>query len=214
MNPFIDLVRLIKTIHKSLVVVGNGQRGFGAGFVLNSDGLILTNNHVLAGSSLVVTLPGGQKVPAKQVARNPGIDLALLKVDVPGLQPVILGDSHALQVGQPVVAVGHPWGQHGAATFGVISSLSSARWKDRTEPLDLIRTDARLAPGNSGGPLVDTAGSVVGINAMVLGGDQGVAVPSHVAQAFLSHHVRLTGQAAPPQDIHNDGGFARVETSA
>jgi len=198
MNPFNDLAPIIKTIHKSLVVVGNGQQRFGAGLVLNPDGLILTNNHVLGAFSPVVTLPGGRQSPARLVARDPSIDLALLEVDAPALQPVTLGDSRALRIGQMVFAVGHPWGQYGAVTFGVVTSLSSIPIRDRSEPLDLIRTDARLAPGNSGGPLVDATGSVVGINSMVLGGDLGVAVPSHVAQAFISRTVQLAERALSP----------------
>jgi serine protease Do len=86
--------------------------------------------------------------------------------------------------------VGHPWGQRGAVTAGLISGLSKARRRGRGGEIEIIRSDARLAPGNTGGPLGDASGAVVGINTMIVGGDQGIAIPSHVACAFVEQAVK------------------------
>jgi serine protease Do len=96
----------------------------------------------------------------------------------------MIADSRALKVGQLVFAVGHPWGQPGVVTLGIVSALYNATTQKGTQ-VPIIRSDSLLAPGNSGGPLVNAVGGVVGINTMIVGGDQGVSLPSHLAQIFV-----------------------------
>lgn len=97
-----------------------------------------------------------------------------------------IGDSTQLRVGELVFTLGHPWGQRNAASFGIVSQLGNAQTRGRRGLIPIIRTDARLAPGNSGGPLLNAAGEVVGINTMIVGGNQGIAIPSAVALDFVT----------------------------
>jgi serine protease Do len=101
----------------------------------------------------------------------------------------MIADSRILRVGQYVMAIGHPWGERGLVTGGMISGLGTLGADNRRGPVEIIRTDVRLAPGNSGGPLVNVSGAVVGLNTMIVGGDLGVAVPSHVASAFVQQVI-------------------------
>jgi len=184
-SPMLDGVR------RSLVVVSSGHRSAGAGVIWGAAGLILTNNHVVSHGRQRVILPDGIEYSAVVVARDKSLDLAMLQAQ--GLadgeferSPAKIADTRGrLRVGQLVFALGHPWGQQGLVTMGVISGLGSAKIRKRVEKIEIIRTDAQLAPGNSGGPLVDATGAVIGINTMVLGGDLGVAIPSHVVDDFV-----------------------------
>jgi serine protease Do len=200
---------VVRRVQRSLVVLHNGRHGIGAGVIWSRDGLILTNNHVAASGRLRAALPDGQELPAQILAQDPEIDLALLRLEAEDLPAALVADSRDLKVGQYVLAVGHPWGQRGVVTAGLISGLSTAQTHGRRGAVDIIRSDVRLAPGNSGGPLVNAAGAVVGINTMILGGDQGIAIPSHVASAFaqealtqpsVSGHRRAwqPGRGRPP----------------
>lgn len=182
---------VVQRVQRSLVVVRTGRFGVGAGIVWRQDGLILTNHHVIARGRLVVTLPDGREYAAHQVAQEPEIDLALLQIDAVDLSPAWIADSRTLRVGQLVLAVGHPWGQRGMVTAGVISGLGSAQTSGPRRQVDIIRSDVRLAPGNSGGPLVNANGAVVGINTLLVGGDLGVALPSHVVSAFVDQVLGL-----------------------
>jgi serine protease Do len=145
-----------------------------------------------------VDLPGGVELPARLVAQRPEIDLALLQVEAPGQPVALIADSHALRVGQLVLAVGHPWGQKNAVTGGIISGLGQAEVRSQNGRrgqrsfIDIIRSDVGLAPGNSGGPLVNIMGGVIGINTMIVGGDLGVAIPSHVVNNFLAETLDYT----------------------
>jgi serine protease Do len=194
------LAETAQGVQRSLVVVQNGSQGAGAGVVWRTTGYIVTNHHVVAdhrgffgrrrgypvaARSFTVALSDGRQVPARVVAEEPELDLALLKVDARNLHPALVADSRGLQVGQMVLAVGHPWGQKGAVTAGIISGLSTAETRGPRRSVPIIRSDVTLAPGNSGGPMVNAAGGVVGINTMVVGGDLGVAIPSHEVEAFV-----------------------------
>ena len=184
--PLVDAIaEVVQRVQRSLVVLNNGRRGFGAGIIWSRDGLILTNHHVIAHGRTRVGLADGSEHPAEPVASDPEIDLALLRIEARELPAALVADSRNLRVGQLVLAVGHPWGQRGVVTAGLISSLGKAQTRGKRGQVDIIRSDARLAPGNSGGPLVNAAGAVVGINTMIVGGDQGIAVPSHVASSFI-----------------------------
>jgi len=184
-----SMAELVEHVGGSLVVLHNGHRGAGAGIIWEEDGIILTNFHVIAHrGELSVGLRNGDIYPASVVAKDPEIDLALLKIEAQGLKKAKI-NGRDLRVGHLVFAVGHPWGQRGAVTAGLVSSLGTAETGGRRGQVDVIRSDARLAPGNSGGPLVDAAGAVVGINTMIVGGDQGIALPSHIASDFIHQAI-------------------------
>jgi serine protease Do len=194
---------VVRRVQRSLVVLHNGERGVGAGIIWGNNytnkrsdkrsggTLILTNYHVIAhGQRLRAELEDGTEYPARLLAKAPEIDLALLEIEKDDLPAAGIADSHILRVGELVLAIGHPWGQRSAVTAGLVSGLSSAHTRDPQQLIEIIRSDVRLAPGNSGGPLVNANGAVVGINTMILGGDQGIAVPSHVASAFVEEALK------------------------
>ena len=181
-----ELSNVNNRLQRSVVVVHNGQRGAGAGVVWREGGYIVTNHHVIAHGKLRVSQAGGSEFPARLVAQDPEIDLALLQVEKSDLPAVLIADSRGLKVGQVVLAVGHPWGQRGFVTSGIISSLGEAATRGPRQSVPIIRSDVTLAPGNSGGPLANAAGGVIGINTLVVGGDLGVAIPSHIVEAFVA----------------------------
>ena len=156
--------------------------GAGAGTVWRPDGTIVTNHHVVPRDQAEVTLPDGRQLPAQVVARDPRNDLAVLEIAATGLTAAVAGDARRLRVGELVLAVGHPFGLRCAVTVGVVSAPLSAPAPDGGR--ELVRADVLLGPGNSGGPLTDARGRVVGINAMVAGG-MALAVPSHVVERLL-----------------------------
>jgi S1-C subfamily serine protease len=149
----------------------------GSGFVIDKDGLILTNAHVLdAATDIEVTFSDNHRVSATPIGKDPDTDLALLRVDSEGdeLQPLDLGDSSTVQVGDPTIAIGNPFGLERTLTTGVVSALQ----RRLTAPSgftidDVIQTDAALNPGNSGGPLLDASGRVIGINSQIATGGEG-----------------------------------------
>ena len=176
-------------VKPSVVQIRVHGRGVGAGVVLDAGGAIVTNHHVVGdmGGPVEVRLGDGRSLPARVVRRWAAADLALLQVpSAGGLQPASPGDSAGLRVGQLVLAIGHPWGQPDVVTAGIISGLGEARMPWGGRAVDYIRSDVRLAPGNSGGPLIDAAGRVVGINSMIWGGDLAVAIPVGVVQRWLA----------------------------
>ncbi|GAB4217337.1 MAG: hypothetical protein OHK0022_59470 [Roseiflexaceae bacterium] len=181
------LTAMIARVRPSVVQVRSGKRGAGAGVIWQADGGILTNDHVIAASrgEVQVDLPGGRSLHARVAARNPALDLALLRVDQGDLPAAPLGDSTGLRVGELVFAIGHPWGQRDVVTAGIVSGTGEVATMGGQRSAQYIRSDVRLAPGNSGGPLLNTRGEVVGINAMIFGGDLSVAIPSHVAAEWL-----------------------------
>jgi S1-C subfamily serine protease len=170
--------------------------GVGSGFIVSSNGLILTNNHVVSGAStLTVTLDDTRQLPATVVTTDAAHDLALIKVNATGLTAVTLGDSSSVQVGQLAIAIGSPLGTFtDSVTQGIISGTNrSITVGDRTSRTEenlsgLIQTDAAINPGNSGGPLLDASGSVVGIitasasNAQ----DMGFAIPVNQAKQMIA----------------------------
>jgi serine protease Do len=185
------LEAVFQRVQRSLVVIHNGRYGAGAGIVWRASGIIITNYHVIHRGKPRMTLMDGREYPARVIARDKEIDLAILEFDSAealssDLWPVAIADSHDLRVGQIALAVGHPWGQIGAVSIGIISSLGSMRVHRQWDSLPVIRTDVRLAPGNSGGPLMNVNGGVIGINTMIVGGDLGVAIPSHVVDNFVA----------------------------
>jgi S1-C subfamily serine protease len=187
------------------------SRGIGSGFIINEEGQILTNNHVIRGSQeLTVTLSNHKQYRARVLGADPRNDIALVQIKGPGHLPILhLGTSDNLQVGQKVLAIGNPFGLEGTLTTGIVSSLGrtlggSNDEGDRLE--DLIQTDAAINPGNSGGPLLDSHGDVIGINTAILGqggsaegGNIGIgfAMPINKAKAMLDEY-RSKGRIARP----------------
>lgn len=159
-----------------------GQKATGTGFVLDGSGYILTNNHVVAnaadGGTIRVVFNGGEQTEARIVGRDTGYDLAVVKVDnVRGLQPLPLGNSDAVQVGDPVIAIGAPFNLAGTVTAGIISAkdraVSAGGSGDDVSYISALQTDAPINPGNSGGPLIDAAGRVVGVNSAIRSAGEG-----------------------------------------
>ncbi len=179
-----EMARVVAGVQRSLVRISNGREGQGAGTIWSADGLVLTNAHVVRRSSLKVTLPDGQTLAARIVARDPDRDLALLSVEASGLPAIEPGDSQNLRPGEWVFALGHPWGVRGAATAGIVIG-SGADMPEMPTEREWIMVSLRLRPGNSGGPLVDARGRLIGVNTMMTGPEVGVAIPVHVAQAFV-----------------------------
>jgi S1-C subfamily serine protease len=145
------------------------QQGAGSGFVIDKEGHILTNYHVVEGSrKLEVILDNKKHYPATVIGTDKSHDLAVIQIKAPNLQPVILGNSTGLQVGQKVLAIGNPFGIfNGTMTRGIVSSIRQVQEPDGTYIDEAIQTDAAINPGNSGGPLLNSRGEVVGINTMI-----------------------------------------------
>jgi serine protease Do len=162
-------------------------RGVGAGVIWGRGGLVVTNAHVATGGGADVVLPDGRSLWGRLVGRDPERDLAALMLEVNGLSPALRTDARGLRAGELVVAVGHPLGASYAAALGVVHRAPGpgpgGSW---------LQADIRLAPGNSGGPLADAEGRVVGINAMIVDG-LGMAVPTHVIESFVEAIERDRG---------------------
>ncbi len=159
------------------------QKGGGTGFILTSDGMIVTNKHVVSDSAAKYTVvtSDGKSYDAKIVSTDPYNDLAVLKIDAKGLKPVELGDSNALNSGQWVIAIGNALGEfQNTVTVGVVSA-KERQISTGSQVLDgLIQTDAAINPGNSGGPLINLAGQVVGINTAIAGGAEGIGFAMNI----------------------------------
>jgi S1-C subfamily serine protease len=174
------------------------QEGQGSGFVIDKDGHILTNYHVVADArqGVEVTLHNRKKYKATLIGSDPAHDLAVIQIKAPDLVPAVLGDSRNLQVGQKVYAIGNPFGLAGTMTRGIVSSIRPVREPNGATIDEAIQTDAAINPGNSGGPLMNWHGEVIGINTMILssvGQNSGVgfAIPINTAKAVLNDLMTL-----------------------
>jgi S1-C subfamily serine protease len=173
------------------------QEGQGSGFVIDKDGHILTNYHVIAEARQVeVTMHNRKKYKATVIGTDPAHDLAVIQIKATDLVPAVLGDSHNLQVGQKVYAIGNPFGLAGTMTRGIVSSIRPVREPNGATIDEAIQTDAAINPGNSGGPLMNWHGEVIGINTMILSSVNqnagiGFAIPINTAKAVLNDLMTL-----------------------
>jgi serine protease Do len=174
-------VAMAARLRRATVQVRGRGPGGGSGVIWQPDGLIITNAHVARGPRASIELADGRTFTATVTARDERRDLAALTVDATDLPAATIGDSDALRVGSLVLAVGNPLGLTGALTTGVVHAAATA---DGPHGHDWVRADVRLAPGNSGGPLANAAGHVIGINSMIAGG-LALAVPSNAVTRFL-----------------------------
>jgi S1-C subfamily serine protease len=200
----IDIYRLAKlatvyvtstTVRRDFFYQQVASQSLGSGFLVNDDGFILTNFHVISGSSQIqVTLSDQTRYTARALDTDRSDDLALIKIDPKKKLPAALrlGDSDRLQVGQKVLAIGNPFGLEGTLTVGVVSSIGRAIQSENNNQLQgMIQTDAAINGGNSGGPLLDSGGEVIGINTAILGETNlgiGFAMPINRAKALLTDY--------------------------
>src|SRR5262245_30444432 len=165
-------------------------RGLGSGFVINADGYVVTNNHVVDGATEIrVKFSDGRELPGKVVGRDDKTDLALVKVEATGLPVIPVGDSSKLEVGEPVMAIGNPFGLDQTVTTGIVSATGRTIGAGPYD--DFIQTDASINPGNSGGPLINARGEVIGVNTMIASGSGGsvgigFAIPANLVKPVVT----------------------------
>ena len=180
--------------------ISNGkieQSGSGSGFVFSSDGYAFTNSHVVNGADeLKATLMGGEEVSAEIIGQDPESDLAIIKISQGQFSVSTLGSSDKLQIGQLVIAIGNPLGFQQSVTTGVISGLGRTMRTQSGMLVDnVIQTDALLNPGNSGGPLTDSSGSVIGVNTAMIRGAQGLSLSIDINSAkSIAHQLIQNGK--------------------
>src|SRR6202021_2186183 len=222
MSPSVVNIEVHQTAGRSRSGEPRERAGGGSGFIFTPDGLILTNSHVVHDAKRIeVTMSDGRRMPASAIGDDPASDLAVIRIDEPrveepGLTAAALGDSQQLRVGQVVIAIGAPYGFQSTVTAGVVSALGrSLRSYSGRLIDDVIQTDAALNPGNSGGPLVDSAGRVVGVNTATILPAQGIcfAIGINTAKFVASRLLRdgrirrsFIGVSAQTTPVHRRGG--------
>ena len=172
---------IAERLRRSTVQVRSGRRGLGSGVLWDSSGIVVTNAHVTRGGPATIELWDGREFPARLIAQDPRRDLARLEIKAGGLEPAEMGEAERLRPGALVIAIGNPMGFAGALTRGVVHAVGAAPGLGRQK---WIQADIRLAPGNSGGPLADAGGRVVGLNTMIYRG-VGLAIPASSVAQFV-----------------------------
>jgi len=175
-----ELKILVDQLRRSTVQVRGHRNGIGSGVIWNADGVIVTNAHVIQGDLIEIELFDKRILQATVITKSLQRDLAALKVNATDLPGAPIGDSDQVRVGELAIAVGNPLGMVGAVTTGIVHNLGPTNFSRR----HWIQADVQLAPGNSGGPLANAQGQVIGINTMIVDG-KGFAVPSNIVQRFL-----------------------------
>ena len=207
LSPGVAFIRTSARVENFYGVESEQESGNGSGSVIDAQGHILTNNHVVEGSSkLTVSFGGDKTYPATVVGTDPDTDLAVIKIEPPreGLTVVPLGDSDILKVGQKVLAIGNPFGLDRTLTTGVISGLQRPIRARNGRPIEgAIQTDASINPGNSGGPLLDKYGKLIGVNSQILspsGASSGVgfAIPINIAKRVVPQLLQF-GEVRRPR---------------
>lgn len=202
---------------RASVPVVFGPGGNGSGVVWRADGLVVTNSHVVRGEQAEVRFSDGRSSQGRVVDRHPDRDLALLKVETEGLPAVEVGDSSRVRPGQLAIAIGHPLGFREAVTTGVIVAAGQAATEQGPRTGDFIQADVTLLPGNSGGPLLDARGRVIGINTMV-NGELSLAIPSQAVERFVAGrrgaaaaYLGVNGVLVPTRRADSPIGFLLTE---
>jgi len=193
-----DFTETADRLRRSTVHVEGPRGGGGSGVIWRANGLVVTNAHVARRANGRIQLADGRVARATVAARDAQLDLALLEADVQDRPAAVAGDSDELRVGEIVLAAGSPYGYAGTVTVGVIHAQSSRRW---------IEADLRLGPGNSGGPLADARGRIVGINTMVANG-VALAIPSNIVERFVARRgkpARRLGVTVEPVSMPQFG---------
>jgi serine protease Do len=173
---------IAERLRRSTVLIHSGSRGSGSGVIWSEEGIVVTNAHVIRGSRMVVQLWDGREFEAEVRSRDPRRDLAQLHIDAANLPAASAADSSELRPGELAIAIGNPLGFVGALATGVIHGVGPLRGLG---PQTWVQANVRLAPGNSGGPLANAHGCIVGINTMIAGG-LALAIPSNAVREFLS----------------------------
>jgi serine protease Do len=214
--------QMIERAQRSVAQVRSGGRGIGAGVIWNPDGLVMTNHHVVVGGrrNVTVGLHDGRTFDAEVVKGSGSLDLALLRLsdEVTNLPAAPIGDSDALRVGELVYAIGHPWGSVGAVSAGIVGGVGELRGRGRGSSARYVRSDVTLAPGNSGGPLLNARGDVVAINAMVFG-RMALSIPGNAAGVWAAaeRRPRLGIGVLPvevPASLHGKAGASGLVIAA
>ncbi len=204
-----SLAGVITDVQRSVVQIRDGRGGHGAGTIWHSDGLILTNAHVVRRGPVEIVLDDGRVLTASVIARDDERDLAALSVEGHDLPTIKPGDSRTLHAGQWVMAVGHPWGVTNAVTGGIVIGVNQTMPELKVYTQDWVVADLHLRPGNSGGPMIDVAGQLIGVNTLMTGPGVGVAVAVESVKDFLKRALNdgravpsiQTPAATPPQWI-------------
>ena len=192
------IIRVAKQATPAVVSVTDPGVGLGSGVIIRSDGIIITNAHVVGTATRVdIGLADGRRLTGQVLGRDPAVDIAVVRVALSGLPTAPLGNSDQLEVGQTAIAIGNPIGLDRTVTTGIISAIN--RSPRGFELGGLIQTDAAINPGNSGGPLLDSQGRVIGINSAILQGTTGLgfAIPINLAQD-IANQVLTTGRITRP----------------
>jgi len=207
--------QIAEQLRRSTVQVTSGRHGQGSGIIVKSNGVIVTNAHVVSDARLSVQLWDGSTFPATLSTLNARRDLAVLKISTINLTPATLANSDNLRVGELVIAVGNPLGFVGAVTSGIVHAIGR---RPGLGPTKWIQAEVQLAPGNSGGPLADARGNVVGVNSMAVQG-LGLAVPSNAVTRLLMGDLQQAplGVTVRPVAVRAEGserlGLAILEVA-